>query len=282
MRLNAVFRLAVAALAFLLAGAPALALEGAWVQKAHSQVRVVALGPSAEDPDAVVLGIHLRLQQGWETYWRSHGDAGVPPDFRFDETENVDELYVDWPLPTKKVTAGMTTYVYKDEVLLPVTVYPHDRTQPIKFRMKITYAVCREVCMLEEADLALDVRADHSDDRLTELFAKNAARMPVLENKPDLSVERVALGPMGLKPQIEVVARAATPWVDPQIIIEAEPGFAFKPATITPTLEGRRIVLRAEYSHPAGLLLQEGATVVVTVYDVTRAIERMMLVFPPE
>ncbi len=282
MRLNALVRLLAALLVLACVAAPAHALEGAWAQKAHSSVRVLALGASPTDPDAVILGIHIRMQPGWETYWRSPGDAGVPPDFFFDDTENIDELYVDWPLPTKKVTAGMTTYVYQGEVLLPITVYPHDRTQPIKLRMKITYAACRDVCMLEEADLALDVAADHNDDRLAELFAKNAARMPVLDNTPEVAIERVNAAAADGKQRLEVVARAAAPWIDPQVIIEAEPGFAFKPAVITPTMEGRRIIARAEYTHAAGLQIPEGATVVVTVYDATRAIERIMLVYPPE
>jgi suppressor for copper-sensitivity B len=274
--------LAAALILLACAAVPARALEGPWVPKAHSSVRVVALGASPTDPDAVILGIHIRLQPGWETYWRSPGDAGVPPDFFFDDTENVDELYVDWPLPTKKVTAGMTTYVYQGEVLLPITVYPHDRTQPIKLRMKITYATCREVCMLEEADLALDVAADHNDDRLAELFARNAARMPILDNTPDVAIERVNAAATEGRPRLEVVARSTTPWVDPQVIIEAEPGFTFKAPVITPTMESRRIVARAEYSHAAGLQIGEGATVVVTVYDATHAIERIMLVYPPE
>ena len=282
MRLRAFIWLATALLLLACAAVPARALEGAWAPTAHSSVRLLALGPSPTDPDAVILGIHIRMQPGWETYWRSPGDAGVPPDFFFDDTENVDELYVDWPLPTKKVTAGMTTYVYQGDVLLPITVYPHDRTQPIKLRMTITYAACREVCMLEEADLALDVAPDHNDDRLAELFAKNAARMPVLDNTPEVAIERVNAAVGDGKQRLEVLARATSPWIDPQVIIEAEPGFAFKPAVITPIMDGRRIIARAEYTHAAGLQIPEGATVVVTVYDGTRAIERIMLVYPPE
>jgi len=175
----------------------------------------------------------------------------------------------------------MVTYVYRDEVLLPITVYPHDRTQSIKFRMKLTYAVCRDVCILEEADLAMDVRADHTDDRLAELFAKNQKRMPILENRPDLAIDRVHCTAVNGKQMIEVVARASTPWVNSEVIFEAQPGFSFKPAATQASADGRRITMRAEYDHPAGLQIKEGETVVVTVYDATRAIERMMLVYPP-
>ncbi len=279
---KATARICVVLLACLFAS-PSLAAEGPWSTKEHSKIRVVALGPSPEDPEAYILGIHIQLQQGWETYWRTPGDAGVPPDFAFDDTENVDELYVDWPLPERKVSAGMITYVYQDEVLLPVTVYPHEPKEPVKFRMKITYAACREVCMLEEADLALDVMTTDRDPKLQALFDKHKSRMPILENTAELGVERVTAGtgPTG-KPQVEIVARASTAWVDPQIIIEAQPGFAFRPATVYPTSDGKRIVLRSEYTNAEGKLLQQGETVVVTVYDKKRAIERVMLVYPPE
>ncbi len=264
------------------ASSSAHAAEAAWVMNERSSIRVVAWGPSPDEPDAIVLGIHLRLQPGWETYWRTPGDAGVPPDFFFDETENVDELYVDWPLPERKVQAGMTTYVYKDEVLLPVTIYPHEATQPVKFRMRVTYAACREVCTLEEADLALDVMPSAKDAKLTPLFEKNKARMPILENTPELAIDRVNGTDADGKRRLEVVARSNTAFVNPQIIIEAAPGFAFKPATVAATMEGRRLVLRSEYTHPNNLAIGEGETVVVTVFDATHAIERIMLVYPPE
>ena len=38
---------------------PSLAAEGPWSTKEHSKIRVVALGPSPEDPEAYILGIHI-------------------------------------------------------------------------------------------------------------------------------------------------------------------------------------------------------------------------------
>ena len=261
---------------------PVAAAEIPWVVNEHSRVRLVALGPAADDPDAGVMGIQIRMQAGWETYWRSPGDAGVPPEFDFDGTENVDELYVDWPLPERKVQSGMTTYVYHSDVLLPVTIYPVERTAPVKVRLHITYAACREVCVLEEAALTIVAPLDKTDPNLVALFDQNRARMPALDNRPQLSIERVAETADGNRRVIDVIARADTVWDGADIIIETQDGFQFKPAVVIPSMQGRRVTLRSEYTHPNGLRLKEGDEVLVTVFDKTRAIERLMPVLPPE
>jgi suppressor for copper-sensitivity B len=281
MKAAALLHLCAAALVLAAPGVAAAA-EIPWVVKEHSRVRLVALGPAPDDPDAGLIGIQIRMQPGWETYWRSPGDAGVPPEFDFDDTENVDELYVDWPLPERKVQAGQTTYVYHDDVLLPVTVYPYERTTPVKVRLRITYAACREVCLLEEASLAMDVRLDRLDTALVPLFEQNRAKMPVLENRPDLTIERVNNTAEGPRRLLDVTARADVPWENPDVIIETEWGFVFKPAVVVPSMQGRRVTLRSEYTHPEGRTIKEGDEVLVTVFDKNRAIERRMQVVPPE
>ena len=284
MRFAALLHVCAAALLApaLLAPAAVHAAEIPWVVNEHSRVRLVALGPAADDPDAGVMGIHIRMAPGWETYWRSPGDAGVPPEFNFDGTENVEELYVDWPLPERKVQAGLTTYVYHNDVLLPVTVYPAERAKPVKMRLHILYAACREVCVLEEAALTIDAALDKTDTNLTALFEQNRFRMPSLDNRPELAIERVTEGAEGNRRLLEVTARADTVWEGADVILEAEDGFQFKPAVVTPSMQGRRITLRVEYTHPAGKRLKEGDEVLVTVFDKKRAIERTMLVLPPQ
>ncbi|MEG4641374.1 protein-disulfide reductase DsbD domain-containing protein, partial [Paracoccus sp. APAP_BH8] len=48
------------------------------------------LGATAEGHRMTAL--HLRLEPGWKTYWRSPGDAGVPPRFDWAASRNLAEV----------------------------------------------------------------------------------------------------------------------------------------------------------------------------------------------
>ena len=44
-----------------------------------SQVRLIAARSAVGDAAELRLGLHFRLEPGWKIYWRSPGDAGLPP-----------------------------------------------------------------------------------------------------------------------------------------------------------------------------------------------------------
>ena len=60
---------------------PLQAPEGAsdWVRGDAASVRLVAAKTGTSGEDAVGLGLEFMLDPGWKTYWRSPGDAGLPP-----------------------------------------------------------------------------------------------------------------------------------------------------------------------------------------------------------
>jgi len=69
-------------LAFCAIYAPALQAEpfsSNWVKTDQSSVRLIA-GQTHLGPDGkAALGLQFRMLPGWKVYWRSPGDAGVPP-----------------------------------------------------------------------------------------------------------------------------------------------------------------------------------------------------------
>ncbi|MFY8145805.1 MAG: protein-disulfide reductase DsbD domain-containing protein, partial [Rhodobacter sp.] len=41
--------------------------------------------------------LRLTLAPGWKTYWRSPGDAGIPPLFNWSGSQNLSGVRVHWP-----------------------------------------------------------------------------------------------------------------------------------------------------------------------------------------
>lgn len=109
-------------------------------------------------------GLDLTLAQGWKTYWRSPGDAGIPPGFDWSMSENVKSVRIHWPVPTVFQTAGMTTIGYHDEVILPLEVTPVDPSQPVILAVTVELGVCDEICMPAHVELQAELPAKGAPD----------------------------------------------------------------------------------------------------------------------
>ncbi|RME94510.1 MAG: cytochrome C biogenesis protein, partial [Alphaproteobacteria bacterium] len=82
--------------------APAVAGETSWAEALHARSRLIT---ATEHTDGaarrLVAGIHVQLEKGWKTYWRSPGDAGLPPSFDWSGSRNVKSATVLWPAPKR-------------------------------------------------------------------------------------------------------------------------------------------------------------------------------------
>src|SRR5690349_10954009 len=92
-----------------LAAAPSVFAEDAsnWDGQTHSAARLIA-GAIGKDRDTTFLraGIEIKLDPGWQTYWRDPGDSGAPPTFDFSGSDNVKSIDVLWPAPEKFADGG--------------------------------------------------------------------------------------------------------------------------------------------------------------------------------
>ena len=59
--------------------ASAQAVSGPWQGNDVMDARLVAAVNAAGDTAMIEAGLEFRLAPGWKVYWRSPGDAGLPP-----------------------------------------------------------------------------------------------------------------------------------------------------------------------------------------------------------
>ena len=102
-----------------------------WIDLSNARARLVAGAPATRSAKAYLAGIELTLADGWKTYWRMPGDAGVPPQFDWSGSTNVASVKVLYPAPHRMHEAGAETVGYKTSVVFPVEVVPKDPAQPI-------------------------------------------------------------------------------------------------------------------------------------------------------
>ncbi len=108
--------------------------------------------------------IELQLAPGWKTYWRSPGDAGIPPSFDWSRSENVKSVRIHWPAPAVFHTNGMQSIGYHDRLVLPVEVTPDDPGKPIRLQLRMDLGVCDEICLPAALDLVTDLAVPGAPD----------------------------------------------------------------------------------------------------------------------
>jgi DsbC/DsbD-like thiol-disulfide interchange protein len=112
------------------------------------------------DRGSTMMALHLSLTPGWKTYWRSPGDAGIPPMFNWSGSDNLGQVRIHWPRPAVFLTNGMTSVGYHDEVVLPFEVFAVDPAQPIRLDLQMDLGVCKDICLPASIILNSDVGPD--------------------------------------------------------------------------------------------------------------------------
>ena len=128
--------------------------EGAspWVELHASRARLVA-GPAK--PSLRLAGVEIAMDDGWKTYWRMPGDAGVPPQLDWSGSANVADIKVLYPAPMRMSEAGGQVIGYKHAVLFPVLVTPQDAGKPVALKLAMEFGICRDICVPAVANLEL-------------------------------------------------------------------------------------------------------------------------------
>ena len=161
-----------------IAATPARALESTAVSSPRATATMVTDTDQAASGQPFKAALRLRLAPGWHTYWQNPGDAGVAPELSFDPAGGTAAGPIDWPAPEKVAEGPLTTFAYEGDVLLPVPVTPG--AGPTALRAHANWLVCKNVCVPEEGDFALDLPAGQpSPSAETPLFAAASARTPV-------------------------------------------------------------------------------------------------------
>ena len=172
-------------------------------------------------------GVDLTMAPGSHTYWKIPGEAGVPPVFTFNGSENVRQAEVKFPVPSRITEEGLDAFGYTGQVVFPVVVTPADVTKAATLHVDVTYAICNHICLPghSEAKLTLLPRGAGNSAGLVEAAL---ARVPRLAANLDaLHVSRVNTAS---QPTWRLTWTGQTPISD--IFSEAPEGFYFstKPA----------------------------------------------------
>ena len=107
----------------------------------------------------IELGVRLRHDPAWHTYWRNSGDSGLPTTVEPEGPAGSTFGALRWPAPKRIWIGPLANYGYEGEVVLPFTARLADgfAGSNVRFEARVAWLVCKEVCVPGEARLALDL-----------------------------------------------------------------------------------------------------------------------------
>ncbi len=94
-----------------------------------------------------VSALQIKLNDGWKTYWRAPGDAGIPPHFEWSGSRNLSNVAISWPTPKRIMQGSVQTIGYEDTLTLPLTLTPARAGKAITLSGEVTLGVCKDVCV---------------------------------------------------------------------------------------------------------------------------------------
>lgn len=139
----------------LLPVAAARAAATDWIGDGNAAVRLLTATEAIGGIDRVTLALEFRFAPGWHGYWRTPGEAGLPPTLDWTGSQNLISADLRYPAPKRAVLLGIETFAYEQALVLPIEAKLLDAGQALPLKLGVDYLACAEICVPYRADLAL-------------------------------------------------------------------------------------------------------------------------------
>ena len=129
------------------------------VKAQHLTAEMVSLSPSIAAGGTLQVGLLLTLEEHWHVYWVNAGDSGEPPKITWTLPAGVSAGPMRFPIPSRLPLGPLMDFGYEDSVAFPVelTAAKTLKPGPVHLDAKVSWLVCREVCIPGKAHLGLNL-----------------------------------------------------------------------------------------------------------------------------
>jgi len=236
-----------------------------WYQGFNNKARLLAGHAWRNGETGLYAGVDVAMPEGWKTYWRTPGDAGgVPPDFDWQGSDNLASATVLYPAPHRLHDKAGDVVGYKDGVLFPVLVKPKDASKPVTLHGKVSYGVCKDICIPAETDLQVVIPPDvGTSDELTGVLGHVPVAHPRAGIDPVLSAWR--LDQSSGKPKLVLNVETASP-ANADAFVEA-PGGVYVPLPKRAADAEGKAVFEVDLTDGVNIKDLKGKPLTVTMID---------------
>jgi thiol:disulfide interchange protein DsbD len=150
------------------------------------QARLIAERDTVAPGGTVSVALEQDIREGWHTYWVNPGDAGAATDIQWTLPAGWSAGKIQWPYPIREPVGPLMDYGYEGKPWLLIDLTAPKTAKPgdiATLSAVVNWLVCKEVCVPEEATLAVSLRIDAApgpaDPTEAAAFAQARAKLPV-------------------------------------------------------------------------------------------------------
>ena len=240
-------------LALRLGAAAWLCLGRVLANEVHTHPRLILSEESARPGDIVMVGVQLRMDPEWHTYWRNPGGPGIATTIQWRLPPGVEAGEIQWPIPEKVPEKlgdeDVASFVYQHEVVLvvPLTLATNLAAGPMNLEAKVTWLECESQCVRGHATvksslLIADERNPSPDKAVIQSWQK---RLPTSGAHMDFSARWDGVGTKGSR-SILLEWRANSEAVLPDFYPYESEIFELAPKVARLAFENGKVRLRAK------------------------------------
>ncbi|MGB7240564.1 MAG: protein-disulfide reductase DsbD domain-containing protein [Sulfitobacter sp.] len=218
-----------------------------------------------------VAALQLILAPGWKTYWRAPGDGGIPPQFDWSRSRNLQSVGISWPTPRVFNDNGLRSIGYKNQLIIPLIIAPSTSGKPVRLRAKMELGVCSDICMPHV--LHFDAMLEGSGATPTPAIAAALAERPYSAKEAGVRSSTCALE--ATSDGMRISARVTMPSAGGNEVVVIEPGQAdiWVGASQT-TRQGGSVVAVSEMMHAqGGAIAIDRSAIRITVLGKNHAVD---------
>ena len=126
----------------------------------QAEVELVSAAEGYTAGHPVMLGVRMRIDEGWHTYWTNPGEGGMALAVSWKLPEGWEAGPVLHPVPKSFKTGELPGFGYEGEVILPVFVTPPaDAAGDVTLAVELDWLTCDDsTCVAGEATAAIKLR----------------------------------------------------------------------------------------------------------------------------
>ena len=167
----------------------AKAAESAWFETDFAKMRLISASETAGTTGALSLGLEVVLAEGWKTYWRTPGDAGLAPQIFLDPfVMSGATATLQFPLPKRFTLFGLDTFGYGKRVIFPIELALADLSQANMIKMTAELLVCSDICVPISGPLSLSLPLG---DARASIYGQELAK--IRSNLPKIAPDSASL-----------------------------------------------------------------------------------------
>ncbi len=172
-----------------LTGSPAGAQSAGPERSKHVQATLISAQSSLQPGTELQLGLLLKHDRKWHTYWINPGDAGLPTRIEWTMPAGFKAGEFQWPHPERISAPPLMSYGYGGKVLLPVKIKVPSSARPgtrVKIGAHARWLECADICIPGEVRFQLELPVTEKAEpskRWADEFAAMKKRLPSRADK---------------------------------------------------------------------------------------------------